>query len=339
MTSKYHIHGRPNTLKSKILLTGGFGYIGARVAQSLAKQTDMKIYLGSRILRPSPNWLKSATPVVLSWDSTDCLRDSCAGMSTIIHLAAMNEVDCLSDPIKALEINTVSTARLVEAAKQENVKKLIYISTAHIYGSKLAGRIDENFLPKPISCYAISHRAAEDIVLAAGHDSSLVGIVARLSNGFGVPADYSVNRWSLLVNDLCKQAVINRRLVLKTSGEQRRDFITLTDASAAISHLSHLPLELVGDGIFNVGGAWAPTILEMAELVSQRSNAILGYAPSIHKLMEDHNRHGDLLDYRIDKLIKTGFKISGDRIAEIDATLNFCSKLFSTQQGRDESAN
>ena len=68
-------------------------------------------------------------------------------------------------------------------------------------------------LPLPDIPYAITHRAAEDFTLMFASRGKLDARVVRLSNAFGAPAHGSVDRWTLLVNDLCRQAVETKKLV------------------------------------------------------------------------------------------------------------------------------
>ena len=117
-------------------------------------------------------------------------------MDAIVHLAAMNEMDCARDPAAALEVNTALTLRLLNAAVAAGVRRFVYLSTAHVYGAPLRGHIDERALPRPVHPYAITHRAAEDFVLAAFDAGRIEGVVLRLSNGVGAPAHAAVDRWT-----------------------------------------------------------------------------------------------------------------------------------------------
>lgn len=318
----------------RILITGGFGYVGGRVAQALAAQSGTQVVLGSRSPQAQPAWLPAASLSITPWHDSGQLRQACTGADTVIHLAAMNEIDAARDPVGALEMNGVATARLMEAAKAGKVKRFIYLSTAHVYGAPLAGRIDETTSPRPVHPYATSHRAAEDVVLAAHDTGALIGLVLRLSNSFGAPAHPGINRWTLLVNDLCRQAAATGTLVLKSSGLQRRDFVTLTDVGKAVVHLERMPREALGNGIFNIGGAWTPSVMEMAVLVVERCNAILGFCPQITRPEPVSGEASQPLDYRIDKLIESGFRLKNNHEAEIDATLILCSQAFSGEGGR-----
>ena len=66
-------------------------------------------------------------------------------------------------------------------------------------------------------------------------------MIIRLSNSYGAPISKDVNRWTLVVNDLCRQAITNRELKLKSSGEQHRDFIPISDALSAVNLLMKIP--------------------------------------------------------------------------------------------------
>lgn len=314
----------------RVLITGGFGYVGGRVAQLLAARGDFDIVLGSRRAQSSPAWLPDVTVAAMDWSSPESLQAACDGVGVVLHLAAMNEIECARDPVDALGANGVGTARLLQAAKVRHVARFVYFSTAQVYGEPLAGRIDETTLPRPRNPYATSHRAGEDVVLAAHDDGRIVGIALRVSNGFGAPAHSGVNRWTLLVNDLCRQAVTDRRLTLLSAGMQRRDFVTLHDVARAVSHVLDLPKEKVGNGIFNVGGAWVRRVFEMAETIQARCSTVLGFVPEI---VRPEPAVGDAvpeLDYRLDKLLATGFTLTGNPIAEIDATLRVCRKAYPT---------
>ena len=323
-------------MSRQILITGGFGYIGGRIAQAVSKLPNTHVLLGSRSCREAPDWLFEASVVVTEWDDERSLSSACEGVDTVIHLAAMNEVDAVSDPVCALEMTAVYTARLIEVAKSEGVRRFIYLSTAHVYGVPLSGYIDESTCPRPAHPYATSHRAAEDVVLAAHNAGEMDGIVFRLSNSFGAPTHPDINRWTLLVNDLCRQAVITKQLSLRSVGSQRRDFITLADVGEAIKHFVVLPSNIIGDGIFNVGGAWSPTIFEVASLIADRCEAVLGYRPDIFRPEPKGDEISESLDYCVNKLLRTGFNLSSDHNKEVDDMLMFCRQTFLRELYVDE---
>lgn len=315
-------------MKQRVLITGGFGYIGGRAAQLLAKRNDLEITLGTRLSAAPPAWLPRAITAQIDWASERSLIAACYSIDAILHLAAMNENDCISDPPEALLANGVATARLLKAAIASGVRRFVYLSTAHVYGSALTGRVTEYTLPRPQHPYASSHRAGEDCVLAAHDAKQIAGCVFRLSNGFGVPAHPGVNRWTLLVNDLCRQAVQQRRLVLRSAGLQVRDFVTLHDAARALSHALDLPTSSLGDGLFNVGGECSMRIIDVVHEISSRCTAVLGFTPELQHPAPTRAEPAQFLEYNMDRIKATGFALSGEWKTEIDSTLHLCQTAF-----------
>ncbi len=308
-------------------MTGGQGFVGGRLTQHLI-MAGHQIIIGSRTLAPSPFWAPQASVVQMDWLDQSSLDSVCTGVDVVIHAAGMNAQDCSADPVAALEFNGLATARLAASANSAGVSRFIYLSTAHVYASPLVGVINEDTCPRYEHSYASSHLAGENAVLAHNHNGSMNGIVLRLSNAFGAPVNRDVNCWMLLVNDLCRQAVTSRSLVLRTAGLQRRDFVTLTDVSRAISHVIDLNNERIGNAIFNVGGAWAPSVLEMAKIIQTRCSVILGLTPNIARQDPIGTEVTVDLEYQIDRLLSSGYSLTGQAIAEIDSLLIFCNENF-----------
>jgi len=314
-------------MTTSILLTGGLGYLGGRIAQRLVA-AGYDVRCGTRQpAMPTPAWIPEMSMVHLDWDSEDTLVQGCLGVDSIIHLAAMNEVDSANNPIGALKMNALASLRLLEVAKRSGVRRFIYFSTAHVYGAPLHGNIDEGTLPRPVHPYAITHRVTEDFLLAAHDRREIEGVVVRLSNSFGAPVTPDINRWTLLVNDLCRQAVTHGELRLNSAGTQLRDFITLADVAGAVDHLLRLELSSVGDGLFNLGSGHASTILAKTELVAARWRALTGKDIAI-RLSKDELVPALALNYCCDRLFGTGFKLSNQINQEIDDTLRLCMRAF-----------
>ncbi len=130
---------------NKLLITGGFGYIGGRLAQYLIKQ-EYEILLGTRRDANSPDWLPEAGVQRMLWESQADIERACHGVTAIVHLAGMNAQQCASDPVSAIEFNAGSTARLLQVAIKNGVERFIYVSTVHVYGGHLEGDITEHVL-------------------------------------------------------------------------------------------------------------------------------------------------------------------------------------------------
>ncbi len=315
------------SLRMNILITGGFGFVGGRLAAYLA-QAGHKITLGTRHPIAPPSWLAQAEVAKIVWDDEVALELSCKGIDIIIHAAGMNAQDCAADPVAALAFNGLATARLVEAANQASVKKFIYLSTAHVYASPLVGTIDEETCQRNLHPYATSHLAGENAVLSTNSRGEMQGIVLRMSNAFGAPMHKDVNCWMLLVNDMCKQAVQTRQMILQSSGLQHRDFISLTDVCCVLEKLVD-SAALNQANVFNVGAGVSQSVLEMAQLIRQRCVEVLGFSPKLqHKQRGKDEKHSSLT-YCSNNLNALGITgKSKTKALEIDQLLRFCRTAF-----------
>lgn len=312
----------------RILITGGFGYIGGRLAQFLDSSGNNNIILGTRKNNIKPGWLPNSEVLTINWASSDSLSQICNGVDVVIHLASMNAQESNHNPMMALEFNLMASARLLHAAVEQKVKKFIYFSTAHVYDSHLIGDINEGSLTKSLEPYATTHRAAEDVVLAAHASRAIECVVIRLSNSFGAPAHADVDCWTLLVNDLCKQLFSNNKMVLRSSGLQRRDFITMTDVCRATLHLMNYDVNLFSRPLFNLGGAWSPSVWEMTKIISQIYFEEYGVQPKLIRKEPSVDEKYPNLIYNIELLKSTGFTPEAFYEREIRDLLKFCKKSF-----------
>ncbi|KAF0225664.1 MAG: UDP-glucose [Rhodospirillaceae bacterium] len=304
-----------------ILVTGGSGYVGGRLVRHLLTRGD-EIRLASR--RPlSPIWAKDARTIVLDWDDPASVAAACAGCRAVVHLAGLSDAECARDPVQALRVNGEYTVRLLEAAIAAGCPRFVLFSTAHVYGARLHGVVDETALPLPRHPYGISNRVAEDFVLTAHAQGRIGGLALRLSNAIGAPVHADIDRWGLLVNDLCRAAAVGGPLVMRTAGLVSRDFIPLADVENALVHLLAVPLSAWGDGLMNLGSGQGKSVAAMADLVLARARA-RGLDVVLQRPAPAPGETTAPLEYRIDKLRACGFTPQADLAAAIDETLDFC---------------
>lgn len=311
----------------RILLTGGFGFVGGRLAQHL-QQLGHHVILGSRCVRSSPDWLQpGASVVVVDWGNLGSLRQICDGVDVVIQAAGMNAQACEAHPREALEVNGLNTARVLEAATSVGVGRFIYLSTAHVYASPLTGAISEGTCPRNLHPYATSHVAGENQVLRAGLDGLIEAMVVRLSNAFGAPVHKDVDCWKLLVNDLCKQSVETGQMNLRTSGSQQRDFVAMTEVCRVLERLCLPYIRMPQPGIVNLGSGVSQSVLEMAQLVQLRCKQVLGFEPDLHRPPGLDERNESLY-YGADRLADMGIQVKADNRSEIDGLLMFCQATY-----------
>ena len=308
----------------KILVTGGFGFVGGRLVRKLSAQHS--VIVSSRKLLPGDLRLPHGDVEQVLHESLLSKETFPAGCDTVIHLAALNEKDCVSRPSEAIRVNIDETRMILENAIGNGVQQFIFFSTAHIYGSPLQGNINEQTLPVPVHPYAITHKAAEDFVMAASQAGRIKGMVIRLSNAFGAPVLPSVNRWTLLVNDLCRQAIETKKLTLFSNGCQYRDFVCLTDVETAISQMVNRAD--IPTGIFNLGSGNAISVMEMAKAIGLVYEELFGEKITIQLPEGSRSTTEPSLHYMIDRLNEWGIAMQNDIKNEIGNMLLFCRQHF-----------
>jgi UDP-glucose 4-epimerase len=317
-----------------ILITGGLGYVGGRVASYIKKTApNSNIFLTTRNKNKElPSWAEKFMVLQMNvMDTTsivDCLKDR--SIDIIIHLAALNENESKKEPELALEVNTKGTYKLLNVANIYNVRKFIYFSTFHVYGNISDTVITEKTHTKPFHPYAITHRAAEDFVNYFNHYFDMETLIFRMSNGYGYPMDVNIDRWTLVFSDVCRQAVANGKIVLKSSGKQYRDFVSLHDVANAVYHFIFVIPGEWGDGMYNLGGSCVMPILEVAQKVSEIYSAIYKKDISEIKVASDNNGSIALkpIKYSIEKIVGTGFRLQGDMGFEAERTMKLCEQFI-----------
>ena len=307
-------------MKKTILITGGFGFLGGRLGQFLSN--DYSIILGTRFNQKAPSWLPAAKVSIIDWCNEHSLNASCESVDVIIHASGLNAQECIENPKKALLVNGVYTQNLVKAAVNQSVKKIIYLSTAHVYHQNLNNIITEETPTINTHPYATSHVAGEDAILNTNKDAKIEGLVCRIANIFGSPVNKTVNCWMLLVNDLCKQAVVEKSLKLNSNSEVVRDFVTSQDFCSAIKFLIE---KKVKGNVINIGSGKSSTIGEMASRIQTNCLSVLGFKPPI-VFKNKSSAMKNILDYQTNYLNNAGFKFINDFDEEIKDLIRFCVK-------------
>jgi UDP-glucose 4-epimerase len=320
----------PNT-GSHLLITGGLGYVGGRVAAHLAAAApDASIRLMThRNHAQAPVWAQGMDVVRADVREPETLRPALDGIDTVVHLAAVDEIVSQRDPDIALEVNGRGTHHLLKACHEIGVKRFIYLSTFHVYGPEVVQPITEQSATRPIHPYSITHRLAEDFVNWYRQSFGLETLILRLSNGYGYPADSLVQRWTLVFNDLCMQAIQNGEIVLRSAGTQHRDFISLTDVGRAVQHFLDLGYDEWRDGLFNLGGDCSMSILDVATMVAAEFSQRYGTEIPITVGESSGVQNDSPVFFNVDKMKQTGFSLTGNMSEEVAGTLELCRELHS----------
>lgn len=251
----------------RVLITGAGGYIGGRLVREFGER-GIDVRIVERVERP---WHADVDKRIVDL-ARDSLDGVCAGVDAVVHLAGPHEVHAARDPDAALATTIVGTRRIAAAAADAAIRRFIYLSTVHVYGAALAPgvTITESTPPAPRHPYAIARLASEHVAQA-----ELAATVFRLTNAVGAPIEPSVDRWSLVVNDLCRQAVLRGELRLSSDGSSSRDFVPLADVCRILADAT---MDGPEPDTYNLASGDSRSIRSIAEDVSAVAAGILGAA-------------------------------------------------------------
>lgn len=213
------------------------------------------------------------------------------GCDALVHAAGVTDED-FTDAARALAKAEQGAQALIEAALAAGVRRMIYFSTAHVYGP-LVGAIDERRAEDPRSDYARAHFASEKRFRAASSTASV--LLVRPCAVFGMPSFLErFARWSLIPFDFPRQA-LGGRIVLKSSGEQRRNFVS-SDGLGTLAG-GWLLQEAPGVTVANAPGPDEMTVYNFALMCARLAEEELGRPCAVERPTAGGNA-GEPLEYR-----------------------------------------
>jgi UDP-glucose 4-epimerase len=254
-----------STPTKTVLISGANGYFGGVACQ----------YFEARAWTVLKATRQPDADVVLDLDLPhDFAKQTVDGaIDLFIHAAAAHEVTCREQPYRSVNQNVVGTKAALDFCVSNQIPKFVYLSTFHVFGNP-QGIIDERTQPLPANDYGLSHLQAEEYVQMYTRQQSIQGLIVRPSNFFGVPADVRYcKRWTLTPLAFCKEAIENRKIVLRTPGFQQRNFISVLDICGAIDTAIHHP---ASPSLFHIAGRETISIRELAKLVQRVALETLG---------------------------------------------------------------
>jgi UDP-glucose 4-epimerase len=300
-----------------LAITGASGFLGGRLAPA-AGGTPVAL-----VSKPVP-YLPTTRQVVLDLVSDrDQLAEAIAGVRTVVHLAGHNEVIAASEPERALTETVLMSRNVAQACADVGTRRLVYISTVHIYGDQLrpGAHVDERTPPMPTSTYAIARLASEHLVAQASAAGVEV-VVLRLTNAVGAPVDVDVDRWTLVATDLARQAVRDGELVLRSSGLQWRDFVALGDVCGAVLQASD-PNAGIAPGTYNLGTGTPHTVRDVAELVQSSYETHTGTRLPLRTAPAEPDPPAPYT-VDVDKLASAGWRVTASLADGVDELVRFC---------------
>ena len=252
----------------KILITGGAGFIGSHLTETLCNSDNEIIVLdnllrGNKIPKETLRKINFVKGDVCNWNQ---VMEVSRGCDYIFHLAAILGVDVVADnPIETMDTETVGMKNIADAA-MSNKAKIIYASTSGIYGhSAIEKSVTEDIMVDPRTSYAMAKRYNE-IYLAALHEEKGIDCIAlRYFNVYGPRQD---NR--MVTPRFIEQALSGVPITVYGNGNQTRDFTYIDDTVKSTILAAE---KISGFQIFNIANENEETILNLAKKIKHITNS------------------------------------------------------------------
>ncbi len=247
---------------SRILVIGGAGFIGSTIVDQLLQRQVREVVVLDNLIRGKEANLAAALrdPRVSLVEGSILDRDLLArlmdGVDHVFHLAALWLYECVHEPRSALEVNVGGTYNVVEAAHAAGIKKVVYSSSASVYGNARTLPMTEEHPFDNRTMYGATKIAGEQFFRAFNEQHGLDWVGLRYMNVYGPRMDDKGTYVSVIVKVLDRIARGERPLVYG-DGTQAYDFVHVADVARA----NILALESSAtDTCFNVGTGVQTTI-------------------------------------------------------------------------------
>ena len=255
----------------KIVVVGGAGLIGSHVVEELLKTDVAEVIVFDNFVRGSRENLADAFkdprcslfPFGGDILQPDILDAAMKGVDGVFHLAALWLLHCNEYPQSAFEVNVRGTFNIIEACRRHNIQRLVYSSSASVYGDALEEPMTEEH---PYNCWTFygATKIAGEAMLKAHHKRYGVnGVGLRYMNVYGPRQDYQGAYVAVMMKAL-DSIDRNEAPVVFGDGSQAYDFIHVTDIARAniCAMQADCPI-----GFFNVGRGVKTTIKELVEVL------------------------------------------------------------------------
>jgi UDP-glucose 4-epimerase len=220
---------------SRILVVGGAGFIGSHVVEALLREPVARVTVFDNFVRGRREHLPDdprLDVVAGSILDRDALARASAGADLVLHLAALWLGECLHDPRAALEVNVDGTFNVAEAAVAAGVRRLVYSSSASVYGDALAVPMDEDHPFNNRTMYGATKIAGEQVLRALNDTHGLDYVALRYFNAYGPRMDDKGVYVSVIAKALDRLDA-GQPPVVFGDGSQAYDFIHVADIARA----------------------------------------------------------------------------------------------------------
>lgn len=220
----------------KILVTGGSGYVGSRLCLHLANQGYEVTPLCHSKIPADENWVSKMDNVIIGDVRDEKFLSELAkyNYDILIHLVSLDHNQSNGVPTEVSSVNITPVWSLLDVFSKQGLKKFLYFSTAQVYGSLQSEVVTELHKTKTQNAYGLTHHIGEVICEHYNRTTAVDCRVIRLSNSYGAPLFEENNCWWLVINDLCRMAYTEKKIVLQSDGSPLRDFIHGWDVCSGV---------------------------------------------------------------------------------------------------------
>ncbi|PYZ95910.1 LPS biosynthesis protein WbpP [Alteribacter lacisalsi] len=258
---------------ARFLVTGGAGFIGSGLAWYLSRKGHEVVLLDD-MSNGSPDTVRelseSENVTFIHGDIRDpeACRDAVEGVDYVLHHAARGSVpQSMDEPLLYDEVNVRGTLNLLDAARDEGVRKFVYASSSAVYGDGGRKPVHENKPLQPLSPYAATKKVNE---LYARQYSNLYGMETvglRYFNVFG-PRQNPHSAYSSVIPVFLKSLLSGRAPIVHGGGSQTRDFVYLDDVIQANIRACLSGPETAGQ-VFNIASGQFVSIMQLYRTVER----------------------------------------------------------------------
>ena len=298
----------------RILITGGAGFIGSHIAEYYQGRAEIRIL--DNLRAGNMRNIRDLDVEFIRGDVRDRVKLARAmeGVDYVFHLAAMIGVpESMEHPLDCIDINVNGTLMVLEEAAKAGVKKLIYASSASVYGNHSGAILREDMKADPHSVYAVTKLDGEHYCKIFSESGKLKTVSLRYFNVFG-PRQDPESAYAAAPALFSNRAIHGQKIRIFGDGEQSRDFVYVDDVVKVNAFFMENDLE----GVYNVATGKTVTINELVKriLFVTDSQSEVEYLPE---------RPGDIrhLQASTDKLHGAGVRCDANFAASLGATLNY----------------
>jgi len=271
----------------RVVVTGGAGFIGSRLASTLADENSCVVIddLSTGRIENIASDIASGRLEFIQGSilDLDLLKRTFNNAHYVFHQAAMVSVPrSLKEPVRCATVNIVGTLNVLLAARECGVRKVVSASSSSVYGDTPQLPKREDARPNPLSPYAASKLAGEQYCEVFTRSLGLGTACLRYFNAYG-PGQDPNSQYAAVIPAFMKGVLRDEGLIIFGDGTQTRDFTFVADVVEA----NMLLAESDATGVFNVGSGQRITINELAHLIMKIAGKTL---PLLHQ----DKRHGDV---------------------------------------------